>query len=187
MAIYTGTIRGTVTDNLGQEAFADLPVVIEIPDPVAPFSFCDPNQWEDAEGNSPPIQWELITTESHAYEWDDSSVGYPNAGSSTAWVTYIGSDALPPGEIEVYYAYTDGGSFSSNAIRWEWLDSDDNVVGFNDTTVNNGNSSFFIGVPPLGAVTLRWEVEPFTFTTYGSYLALGCTEAVWDLAPAPPT
>jgi hypothetical protein len=156
-----------------------------------PFSFCDPAQWQDSDLNSPPVPWELVTPGSNAYEWDETNLFVSSDFLAESYpITYIGNDALPA-SLEIFYTYNSGGAFGPEPgqISWHWLDSSDVEIDTGLQVFSEGTGSVVIGPPPVGAVTMQFKVYgPFFWGmgSYGTYLALGCTDAVWTLLPEEP-
>jgi hypothetical protein len=98
MPIYTGTIRGTVTDSLGQQVFADLPVNITI---------------EDLAGCASLTSWSIVQTiDAVDNEIYDSAFGYNLDITPDGSVIFMGApydesvDSGPPttvnGAVHVY-------------------------------------------------------------------------------------
>jgi hypothetical protein len=149
--------------------------------PIIPFNFCDPLQWQDSDSNTPPVPWELITPDSNAYEWDETDL-YTNSP-----ITYVGNDSLPA-SLEIFYAYIQGDAFAAAQLLWRWLDGSELELDSGSQFLPDGTGSVVIGPPPVGAVTMQFEVSgPFFWGvgTYGTYLVLGCNEDVWELIVGP--
>lgn len=136
------------------------------PGPVA-FDFCDPDQWEDYNGTSPPQYWEALNADNRY--WFSDSVDVSNV------IDYVGTDPLPTG-FDIYWEIVNASSGLDVIIEVVFNDIGLPIPIVQDFNVGSSVGNGVITVnPPDPNYDLQVRViTDFGNQLYGNVVALGC-------------